>query len=195
MQTSDYIHIKEIQHKIYLGVILDNKLSFIKHIDDMSKKATNLSNLCCRKLKICSKEAKNTAYNMIVCTRLEYVSRCWNPYTKSNIDKLEAVQRRAARFVLNFYDYRPTADLSGKIHQSLQWASLQNCRAVADRFMFYKLRNNLVTIAIHPILVPSVKHNCHHNHIQCLHLDVLNTFFGSEVSVWAINNAFHQLNY
>ena len=45
------------------------------------------------------------SYNMIVRPHLEYASTCWNPYTKRNIDKLEAVQRRAARFVLNLYDY------------------------------------------------------------------------------------------
>ena len=39
--------------------------------------------------------------------------------------------------------------------------------------MFYELRNNLANIAIPPILVPSVKHNCHHNHIQSLHSDAL----------------------
>ena len=72
-------------------------------------------NLYRRNLHMCSKEVKNTAYNMIVRPHIEYASTCWNPYTKRNIDKLEVVQRRAARFVLIFYVYRPTADLSGKI--------------------------------------------------------------------------------
>ena len=125
-----------------------------------------------------SKEAKISAYNMIVCPHLAYASTCWNPYTKyNNIDKLEVVQRRAARFVLNFYDYHPTADLSGKIQKSLQWDSLQHCRAVADQCMFHRLRNNLVNIAIPPMLVPSVKHNCHYNHIQSLHSDAFKYHF------------------
>ena len=34
--------------------------------------------------------------------------------------------------------------------------------------MFYKLRNNLANIAIHPILVTSVKHYCHYSNIQSL---------------------------
>ena len=105
---------------------------------------------------------------MIVRPHLEYASTCWNPYTKHNIDKLEAVQRRAARLVLSFYDHHPTADLSGKIQKTLQWDSLQHRRAVADLCMFHKLRNNL---AIPPILVPSVKHNFHYNHIKSLHSD------------------------
>ena len=105
---------------------------------------------------MCSKEVKDSAYTMIVCPYLEYASTCWNPYTKRNIEKLEAVQCRAARFVLSFYDYRPTADLSGKIQKSLQWDSLQHRRAVADLSMLNRLRNNLANIAIPPMLVPSV---------------------------------------
>ena len=89
--TTDFIHIEETQHKRYLGVILDNKLNFNQHIGDMSKKACNLLNLCRRNLHMCSREVMNSAYNMIVRPHLEYASTCWNPYTKRNIDKLEAV--------------------------------------------------------------------------------------------------------
>ena len=138
----------------------------------MSKKAANFLHLCHRSLHMCSKEVKNSTFNMIVRHHLEYASICWNPYTKRNIDKLEAVRRRATRFVLNFYDYHPTADLSDKIQKSLQWDSFQHRRAVADVYMCYELRNNLANTAIPPILVPSVKHNFHYNHIQSLHFDV-----------------------
>ena len=148
----------------------------------MSKKATNLLNLCHCNLHMCSKEAKNSAYIMITHPHLEYASTCWNPYTKHNIDKLEAVQHRAARFVLNFYDYHLNADLSGKIQKPIQWDSLQHRRAASDLCMFNKLGNNLANIAIPPILVPSVKHNCQHNHIQSLHSDAFKYQFLSEVS-------------
>ena len=123
----------------------------------MSKKASNLLNLCRRNLHMCSKEVKNSACNMIVRSHLEYASTYWSPYTKRNIDKLEAVARRAARFVQNFYDHHPTADLTGKIQKSLQWDSLQHRIAVADLRMFYELRNNLANIAVPPMLFPSVK--------------------------------------
>ena len=110
---------------------------------------------------------------MIVRPHIEYAQTCWNPYTKRNIDELEAVQLRAAKFVRSFYDYCLTADLSGIVPKSLQWDSLQHRRAVADLCMFHKQRNNLANIAIPPILVPSVKHNCRYNHIPYLHSDTL----------------------
>ena len=86
MPTTYFIHIIETLHKSYLGVVIDNELSFNQHINDMSKKATNLLNLCRHSLHMCSQEVKNSAYNMIVCPHLEYASTCWNPYTKRNID-------------------------------------------------------------------------------------------------------------
>ena len=124
---------------------------------------------------------------MIVRPHLEYDSTCWNPYTKRNIDKLEAAKRRAARFVLSFYNYNPTANFSGKIQKSLQWDSLQHCRAVADVCMFYELRNNLASIAIPLIHVPSVKHNHHYNHIQSLHSNAFKYKFLPEVSDFGIS--------
>ena len=185
--TTDFINIKQVQHESCLGAMIDNELNFNQHIDDMSKKATNLLNLYRRNLHMCSREAKNSAYNMIVRPHLEYASTCWNAYIKRNIDKLEAVQRRAARFVLNLCDYHPTADLSGNIQKTLQWDSLQQRRAVADLCMFYELRNNLANIAIPPILVPSVKHNCHYNQIQSLHSDAFKYQFLPEVSDFGIS--------
>ena len=86
--------------------------------------------------------------------------------------------------MLNFYDYHPTADLSGKIQKTLQFDSLQNCRAVADLCMFYIKNKNIV---IPPMLVPSVKHNCHYNHSQSLHSDAFKyKFFARGVRLWNI---------
>ena len=76
-------------------------------------------NLCHPPLHMLYNNVNNLEYNMIVCHHLEYASAFWNHYTKRNIDKLEAVQFRAERFVLNFYDYSPTVDLSGNIQKSL----------------------------------------------------------------------------
>ena len=35
---------------------------------------------------------------------MEYATFVWSPHTAANINKLEAVQRRAARFVMSNYD-------------------------------------------------------------------------------------------
>ena len=38
--ATNFVHIEETQPENYLGVIIDNKLGFDQHMDDMSKKVT-----------------------------------------------------------------------------------------------------------------------------------------------------------
>ena len=117
--------------------MIGNKLSFNQHSDEMSKKkATCQLHLYHCNLHMCFEEANISACYMIVHPHLEYAATCWNHYTKNNTDKLETVQHRAARFVINFYDYHPTANLSGKIYKCLKclkWDSMQQHRAVANQ--------------------------------------------------------------
>jgi hypothetical protein len=46
--------------------------------------------------------AKTQAYNTFVRPSLEYASTVWDPHTQDNINKVESIQRRAARFVTNY---------------------------------------------------------------------------------------------
>ena len=130
--TAAYTHLEDIQSDKYLGVVLDNRLSFNKHTDEISKKATNLLNLCRRNLHMCHENIKETAYKAIIRPHLEYASPSWNPYTSRNINKIEAVQRRAARLVLGNYNYSPTSGLTHDIHHRLKWIPLQHRRALYD---------------------------------------------------------------
>jgi hypothetical protein len=50
-----------------------------------------------RNLKIPSIRIKEQAYQTLVRPLVEYASTVWNPYTKTEINKIEAVQRRVDR--------------------------------------------------------------------------------------------------
>ena len=81
---------------------------------------------------------------------LEYASPCWHPgLTIEQTDDIEAIQRRAARFVNNNYDYR--ASVTDMIN-NLNWESLEIRRQKARLSMLYKIQNNLVEIAPPPFL-------------------------------------------
>ena len=97
----------------YLGVILTDNLSWNAHVDQATKKANNSLAFLRRKLYSCPSHTKVQSYQTLVRPILEYASSAWDPYSRQNIDKLEAVQRCAARFVTG--DYRTTSSVSDMI--------------------------------------------------------------------------------
>ena len=67
----------------------------------------------------------------------------WNPYTKRNIDKIEMVQRRAARFVYN--DYSRYSHVSSMI-SDLEWDTLEQRRLLTQTCMFFKIHQGFINI-------------------------------------------------
>ena len=183
--TSDPIPLEEITSDRYLGVILDNKLSFNEHIKEITKKATNLLNLCRRNLKMCSPKAKEIAYKALVRPHLEYASSAWSPYTKRAIDDIEAVQRRAARFVLGDYNYGPNSHLSLKMSNILKWQSLHHRRASHDLALFYKIRSGICKNTFPDVVKSSPYRPNSYIHVQALHSEVYkNHFYLRSVRLW-----------
>ena len=83
---------------------------------------------------------------------LEYASPVWDIYTKTNTDKLERVQRRAAIFVC--VDFKQTSSVSAMINQ-LDWESLQQRRKQAKAVMIYRIVYRLVAIQT-VVLIPTM---------------------------------------
>ena len=86
---------------------------------------------------------KAIAYKTFVRPILEYASSVWDPYTQGNKDKLEAVQRRAARFVCS--NYHRTSSVTRMIEE-LGWPSLEQRRKTARLAMLYKMREGIIQI-------------------------------------------------
>ena len=99
-----------------------------------------------RNMGSCPRAVKQSCYTSLVRPILEYSSTVWDPYTKQNIDKIEILQRRAARFVVGNYSYHasPTAMM-----KELGWQALAERRAKAKAVMMYKIQNNLIAIPQH----------------------------------------------
>ena len=70
-----------------------------------------------RNLYVCSEETKQAAYVSLVRPHLEYVTAVWDPYRQNQLEKLEAVQSRAVRFIKHDdYDYNTSVS---KLEKSL----------------------------------------------------------------------------
>ena len=77
-------------------------------------------------------------YFSLIRSFMEYGATVWDPYQKYNSDKIERVQRRAARFIKSRYSrYSSVSDMLGE----LGWTSLSQRRQEARLILFYKIIN------------------------------------------------------
>ena len=53
-----------------------------------------------RKFWFCTEDGKKILYTPLVRPKLEYATPAWDPHFKCDVDKIEQLQRCAARFCL-----------------------------------------------------------------------------------------------
>ena len=127
----------------YLGVTLDSKLRWNQHIHIITSKAMQILGLIKRNFWFCNEEVKCTLYKSLVRPKLEYASAIWDPHYACDVNKLERVQRCAARFCKG--DYRWTASVSAMI-EDLNWDSLALRRQQTRLTTMYKISHNLIEV-------------------------------------------------
>ncbi len=74
---------------------------------------------------------------------MEYASVVWDPHQRKDIDKLERVQRRMARYVTG--RWHNTSSVTSML-QDLQWRSLKERRRLARLTLMYKVVHGHVAI-------------------------------------------------
>ena len=136
----------------YLGVHIHKSLSWNHHIGEVTKKANSTLGFLKRNIHQCPPSTKALCYRTLVRPLTEYASTIWDPFTVANINKLEMVQRRAARMVMA--DYRPTSSVTSMLNH-LQWTTLQERRAQAKAVMMYRVVYHLIDIHS-SLLVPII---------------------------------------
>ena len=73
--------ISEIPHTKYLGVTIDQKLSWNEHIQRVTSKANRVNGFLHHNLHQCPVSVKNNCYKMMVRPIVEYASSVWAPHT------------------------------------------------------------------------------------------------------------------
>ena len=129
--------LESVETAKYLGVMLHKKLTWKPHVNMITKKANQTRGFLQRNLRGCSKEVKSQCYKTYVRPVVEYASTVWDPVGAGNKglrEKIEMVQRKAARFV--FSDWRRLSSPT-KMIAELKWSSLQERRSKARVMLFY----------------------------------------------------------
>ena len=144
-----------VDHAKYTGLEIGHDLNWNQHIQNVTTKANRTLGFVRRNIQTKHKGICQVAYSTIVRPQVEYASPVCRPYTQTNINKIEAVQRRAARWVTN--DYSSYSSVTQMIN-TLGWKNRDVLGlAHARLIMFYKIVYGLVEISLPPYIQRQVR--------------------------------------
>ena len=116
--------------------------------------------------------------------QVEYAATVWDPHTQTNIDKVEAVQRMASRFVSGDYSYKSSVT---SIFINLGWESLEHRRKQAKVTMMYRITHSLIaipsTIYFQPLGATTRGHELKFLVPYC-RINVIRDSFPSTIRLW-----------
>ena len=93
--------LEAVDHAKYLGLEIGHNLNWNQHIQNVTTKAYRTLGFIRRNIQTKPKGICQAVFNIMVKSQIEYAFPVWSPYTQTNINKIEAVQRRAACWVTN----------------------------------------------------------------------------------------------
>lgn len=126
-----------------LGVIMDSRLGFSSHFANISAKAHQRAGLILRCFKSRDPQLLFRAFTVYVRPLLEYCSPIWSPTYKSDVNKIEAVQRRFTKRLRGF-TYLSYFERLRILHAD----TLEVRRLRLDLIMMFKVINSFVDLDI-----------------------------------------------
>ena len=93
------VNLEETVEERDLGVLIDNKLNFGKHIQTIVTRANRVLGMIRIAFACMNKEMFLNIYTALVRPLLEYCVQVWSPHQRKHVNLIEGVQRRATRLV------------------------------------------------------------------------------------------------
>ena len=124
-----------------LGVQVDDKLSFTKHIECQVNKANRLVGLIRRSFTYIDKDTMRQLFTAIVRPHLEFANIIWSPRFKKEEELIEKVQARATKCVPGFQNVSYEDRL-----KAMKLPSLRYRRKRGDLIEAYKYTHNYYNV-------------------------------------------------
>ena len=108
-----------------LGVEIDDKLSWNKHIDKVAKKVASGIAAIKKIRDFVDKETLISVYNALINPHFDYCSKVWDTMGVGLSNRLQKLQNRAARVIMKFSNDIPGPEAI----KVLGWEKLETRRA------------------------------------------------------------------
>ena len=134
--------LKNVSSTTYLGLNISNDLKWSTHVRDLCSKASSRLGFIRRNLQHCPLTTRKNAYLALVRSVMEYGAAIWDPYLKTDIDRLEKIQNRAIRFIQRDYHSRNHGCVD-RMRTHLELQTLQERRREIRLTLFFKITQGL----------------------------------------------------
>lgn len=124
----------------YLGVVIDNKLTFKDHIEKIIKKVSSNVGLLYRLSPKLTKSARLTIYQSVIKPHLEYCSSVLFLCNNCDVNKLQVLQNKAMRIILK----RNRRSNVCVMLKDLNWLSVKQLIVFKVMLFIYKMRSGLL---------------------------------------------------
>jgi len=145
-------NICNVQTQTFLGLYIDNTLSWKLHIDSVCAKMSSRSFLLKKIKPYLTIEMRKLFYNGYTCisTLSDYASINWSHAAKSDLVRLGKLQKRACTYILN-KKVKTSTELT-KAHKELNLLSFSNIVHYFTSLMVFKPLHNLTPALLSPSL-------------------------------------------
>ena len=121
----------------YLGVVLDENLSWKDHVEHVSSKVSRRLGLLSRIRSCLTLEASKQVYTSLLQPLFDYADVAWEGISEGCCKELHRLQNRAARIILR-------KNTSNDTFCALNWLNLASRRKMHKCILVFKSLNNLV---------------------------------------------------
>ena len=132
--------IKRVKHTRVLGVQVDEHLNWEKHIECIASKISSGIGAIRKLREFVDRNTLVLVYNALIQPHFDYCCEVWDAIGKCLSERLEKLQNRAARLIMNFKNESGQSDLACN---ALGWISVEERRAQIKARLMYKTVNKL----------------------------------------------------
>lgn len=131
--------VEQVNEYKYLGVVIDETLSFSSHANYITKKVARKINLLCRLGKNLSSWTRLLIYKTIVLPHFNFCSTILYMFSKQNLDILQKKQNQALRCILGCNRYTRIKDMLG----ATRLLSVRQNIILNTMIVIFKIKNGM----------------------------------------------------
>ncbi|MCG7877652.1 MAG: reverse transcriptase family protein [Candidatus Thiodiazotropha endolucinida] len=152
----DDVQINQVSSQKLLGLYIDETISWNPHIDHLCSVITSKISLLKQLSSYVPTNIQKMFYQSYILPIIDYGSLSWGSTSNNNIDRINKLQKRAARIILKADFTTPSAEM----FEQLGWMSVASRINYNKAVFTYKALNNLTPSYISDLLKPTTQtHN------------------------------------